>query len=76
MAETDQLEFTLAPEAEFIELYKLLKLEGIAPSGAVAKLMVADGLFQVNGVIETRKRCKLRPGDRVEGEGITLVINA
>lgn len=45
-----------------IELCDLLKIEGWAESGAMAKAMIAEGLVQVNGVIETRKRCKILAG--------------
>lgn len=45
-----------------IELCDLLKIEGWAESGAMAKSMIADGLVQVDGVVETRKRCKIVAG--------------
>ncbi|MFY3769024.1 putative protein YbcJ [Providencia manganoxydans] len=45
-----------------IELCDLLKIEGWAESGAMAKAMIADGLVQVDGIIETRKRCKILAG--------------
>ncbi|EMI5490303.1 ribosome-associated protein YbcJ [Providencia stuartii] len=45
-----------------IELCDLLKIEGWAESGAMAKAMIADGLVQVDGIIETRKRCKIPAG--------------
>ncbi|MTC25148.1 ribosome-associated protein YbcJ, partial [Providencia alcalifaciens] len=45
-----------------IELCDLLKIEGWAESGAMAKAMIADGLVQVDGVVETRKRCKIVAG--------------
>ena len=51
---------------EPVELYKVLKFEGIVSSGGEAKSVVADGLVSVNGEIETRKRKKLVSGDIVE----------
>ncbi|WP_272513298.1 ribosome-associated protein YbcJ [Providencia sp. PROV215] len=42
-----------------VELCDLLKIEGWAESGAMAKAMIADGLVEVDGVVETRKRCKI-----------------
>ena len=59
---------------EFIELDKLLKLLSLAPSGGVAKMMVAEGLVQVNGEFEFRKTSKLRAGDvvRLDEEEITV----
>lgn len=50
---------------EPVELYKVLKFEGLASSGGEAKQLVADGLVQVNGVVETRKRRKLVQGDQI-----------
>ena len=49
-----------------VELYKLLKFEGLVASGGEAKGVIADGLVQVNGKTETRKRKKLLADDVVE----------
>ncbi|MEM7193970.1 MAG: RNA-binding S4 domain-containing protein [Pseudomonadota bacterium] len=49
-----------------IELYKLLKIEGLADTGGTAKNLIADGQVKVNGQVETRKRYKAKAGDRVE----------
>ncbi|MFK7771910.1 MAG: RNA-binding S4 domain-containing protein [Saprospiraceae bacterium] len=68
--------FTLRPGDEFIELIKLLKLKDIAQSGGHAKMMVEDGLVKVNGELEFRKRKKLRDGDIVEMEDLTMKIEA
>jgi len=48
---------------EPVELYKILKFEGMTGSGGEAKIAVAKGLVTVNGVIETRKRKKIVSGD-------------
>lgn len=66
--------FKLRPADEFIELIKLLKIKNIAESGGHAKAIVEDGLVKVNGEQEFRKRKKLRPGDIIELEGITISI--
>ncbi|MFK8105450.1 MAG: RNA-binding S4 domain-containing protein [Saprospiraceae bacterium] len=66
--------FELRPTDEFIELVKLLKLKQIAQSGGHAKFMVEEGQVQVNGVLESRKRKKLRPGDKVQLEEVTIEI--
>jgi ribosome-associated protein len=50
---------------EPVELYKILKFEGLAASGAAAKLVIADGQVTVNGAIETRKRRKIVNGDTI-----------
>jgi len=59
---------------EYIELIKLLKLAGIAESGGQAKIMVANGEVKVDGEVELRKRCKLRPGQKVEAAGQTVTV--
>jgi ribosome-associated protein len=51
-------EFQLADD--FVELHILLKLLGLAPSGGAAKAMIAAGAVSVDGVVETRKACKIR----------------
>ena len=61
---------------EPVELYKVLKFEGLVGSGGEAKMAVAEGLVKVNGELEMRKRCKLKAGDVVEfnGESLRLVF--
>ena len=60
------METTTFPiKGEYIELIKLLKAIGIADSGGEAKTMADEQLVQVNGVLELRKRAKLRKGDVV-----------
>ena len=54
------------------ELYKILKFEGLASSGAEAKIIIANGLVKVNGEIETRKRKKIVADDIIEFDGNTL----
>ena len=57
-----------------VELYKILKFENLAASGGEAKYLIADGFVLVNGEVETRKRRKIYPGDRVEMDGICLTM--
>ena len=60
-----------------VELHKILKFEGLVPSGGVAKLAIESGDVLVNGEVETRKRKKMVAGDVIEfnGEKILLVVN-
>ena len=51
---------------EPVELYKILKFEGMAGTGGEAKMVISDGLVRVNGKIETRKRKKIVAGDTIE----------
>ena len=53
-------------ESEFVELYKILKFEGLADSGGNAKQAIEEGLVSVNGEVETRKRKKIRAGDQID----------
>lgn len=56
---------TVELKGEFIVLCDLLKLTGIANSGGQGKVMVADGLVTVDGLIELRKTAKIRKGQIV-----------
>lgn len=62
-------------EGEYIELIALLKVTGIAETGGVAGILVTQGEVMVNGVIELRKRAKLKPGMivKVGDNEITLI---
>ena len=53
---------------EPVELYKILKFEGMASSGGEAKLVIEQGQVIVNGEVETRKRKKIVSGDIIEFE--------
>lgn len=51
---------------EPVELYKILKFEGVVSSGGEAKSVIEQGLVLVNGTVETRKRKKIVSGDIIE----------
>lgn len=70
MIEPDQPE----KDVETIELDRFLKLAQIAQSGGEAKMIIKSGVVQVNGVVETRRGRKLRPGDIVNVNGEDYVI--
>lgn len=57
------------------ELFKILKFEGLASSGAEAKMVIANGLVKVNGEIEKQKRKKIVVGDIVEFDSNILEIS-
>lgn len=67
-----QLSFSLSED--YIELIKLLKLLGIAEHGADAKNLVEQNAVYCNGVLETRKRYKVRRGDTVTCRGTEITI--
>lgn len=60
---------------EYIQLDQLLKTTGLCHSGGFAHAEIEAGKVEVDGVLETRKRAKLRPGQRVgyAGEIVELV---
>ena len=53
-------------KTEPVELFKLLKFEGLVASGGEAKHVISNGLVLLNGEVETRKRKKIIAGDVVE----------
>jgi ribosome-associated protein len=61
---------------EPIELFKILKFEGLVDSGAHAKQVIAEGLVSVNGEQETRKSRKMYNGDQLSfaGQDFTLQL--
>lgn len=63
---------------EFIQLDQLLKATGLCPSGGAAHAAIEAGEVEVDGVPESRKRAKLRPGQRVvfAGQAIDLVAGS
>ncbi len=70
------IEFAL--RGEYITLDALLKASGLAPSGGIAKMMVAAGEVQVDGRDESRKTAKIRAGQvvRVADARIHVVAGA
>ncbi len=60
---------------EPVELYKILKFEGMVASGGEAKVVVAAGQVLVNGKIETQKRKKIVAGDTIEFNKEKIAIN-
>ena len=59
----EEIEFEL--DGDYVELNQLLKLCGLADSGARGKHLVASGAVTVDGQVELRKTCKIRSGQRV-----------
>ena len=61
-------------DTEFIKLDSFLKAVDAVCSGGEAKILISEGLVQVNGEIELRRGRKLRPGDRVEMNGTDFLV--
>lgn len=60
--------------SDYIELNKLLKLTGIAESGGNANAMIKNEEVFYNGKVESRKRLKVRKGDRIQVHQIEINI--
>lgn len=58
----------------WVALCDLLKLEGWSESGAQAKAMIAEGLIEVDGEVETRKRCKIVAGQTVTFGDLSITV--
>ena len=60
---------------EPVELYKILKFEGLVTTGGEAKLLIGDGQVTVNGEIETRRRKKIVDGDVIAFRGQEIQVS-
>ncbi len=61
-------------EDEFIKLGQALKKGGLVSSGVDAKMVILDGLVEVNGQTELQRGKKLHDGDVVSFNGETIQI--
>lgn len=59
---------------EFVALNDLLKLTGVCDSGGAGKMMVAEGMVSVDGVLELRKTAKIRAGQVVTLGDVTIRV--
>jgi ribosome-associated protein len=66
-----EVELTKEP----VELFKILKFEGLVASGGEAKSVIAEGLVKLNGEIEIRKRKQIVSGDIIEFGQEKLLMN-
>lgn len=57
-----------------IQLDQFMKLVGMVSSGGQAKLAIQGGEVQLNGLVETRRKKKLKPGDQVTFHGQTVAV--
>ena len=72
---TESQTLALLPGEEYIELYKVLKVQSMTSGGGEAKMVISEGLVTVDGEVETRKRKKVISGQVVSynGESVTIV---
>jgi ribosome-associated protein len=57
-----------------IQLDQFMKLTGVVSTGGQAKLVIQAGEVLVNGVVETRRKKKLKAGDKVTFNGQTYLV--
>ncbi|MHB1373481.1 MAG: RNA-binding S4 domain-containing protein [Thauera sp.] len=65
-----------AVRGDYIQLDQLLKAAGLVDSGGAAHAAVEEGRVRVDGKVESRKRAKLRPGQRVRFGSEEIVLAA
>jgi len=70
----NQKDYTTTISTEFIRLQDLLKYEGLCETGGMAKVRIQDGEVLVNGQVCTMRGRKLRSGDSVTIDGVTVTI--
>ena len=61
-------------KTEYLELHRLLKANNLCSSGGEAKTVISGSLVKVDGQTETRKGCKIRPGQVVEYNGTKIAV--
>ena len=72
----EKRKFKLKKDSPFIELVKLLKIEGIISTGGVGKSFIEEGNVLVKELEEFRIRRKLYEGDCVSvGETIIEIVS-
>lgn len=59
---------------EPVELYKILKFEGLVGTGGEAKIVIDEGLVKVNGEVELRRRNKIKDGFVIEFNGESFKV--
>ena len=60
---------------EYIKLGQAMKLAGMSGSGVDAKVVIQEGLVEVNGQVELQRGKRLRSGDVItyNGESVKIV---
>lgn len=61
-------------DREYLELCDILKVTQLCESGGAAKHIIAEGVVTVDGVVETRKRCKIRLGQVIQYKDSTVKV--
>ena len=70
----NKIDFSIREGEEFIPLVQLLKVTQVANSGGEAQMLVVEGQVLLNGVVDFRKRAKIRPGDKVTALDVEITV--
>lgn len=68
------IEISIREDEEYIKLGQALKKAGLVSSGVDAKMVILDGLVEVNGETELQRGKKLRDGDVFSFNGETVKV--
>ncbi len=68
------IEISLLPEKPYVELCDLLKVADLCETGGIAKQVIAAGKVKVDGIVDTRKRAKIKKGQIVEFQGQKIKV--
>lgn len=63
-------------DSEFIPLNNLLKVLRLVGTGGEANIRIENEEVMVNGVVETQKRKKIKPGDQVTFDNNNITVEA
>jgi len=66
------IEFKL--NGDHIPLIQLLKATNLVSTGGEAQIVVSEGLVKYNGVVDYRKRLKIKQRDVVEFDGQKIIV--
>jgi ribosome-associated protein len=66
------IEFKL--NGDFIPMIQLLKAATLVQTGGEAQIVVTEGEVKYNGIVDYRKRLKVKKGDIVEFNGNTIKV--
>jgi len=61
---------------EMIRLGQLLKLAGVVEDGAQARTLIADGEVRVDGEVDRRRGCQVRPGSLVDFRQTQILVTS
>ncbi len=73
-----EVQITLRPGKEKLELCEFMTISGVEHSGGMAKREIQSGHVLLNDIVETRKRKKLQNNDIItyNKEEYKLILNA